>query len=185
MNRCLLTALAILISFSVMGQPGQQPPDETSGKSAPWIFRMDSVGSYVDVTVGYAPKSPYNALKGSISINNLILKRFGFYTSIEKGLNKDVLVFHDYDGHTYFTHILGMTASLNKNIYFFGGLDLFTKSGVIYTKDKQRGFRKELGIGITPYKWTVVRLGWSGSVGPTFTIGAKIPLRKKGETSPQ
>ena len=142
------------------------------------------MGSYVDVTVGYAPKSPYNALKGSISINNLILKRFGFYTSLEKGLNKDALVFHDYDGHTYFTHILGLTASLNKNIYFFGGIDLFTKSGVIYTKDKLRGFRKELGIGIAPYRGTIIRLGWSGSVGPTFAIGAKFPLHKRENSRP-
>lgn len=165
-----------------MGQTGQYAGVETQEKNVPWIIKMDTLGNYVEITAGYAPKSPYNALKGSISINNLILKRFGFYTSIEKGLNKDVLVFHDYEGHTYFTHILGMTASLNKNIYFFGGLDLFTKSGVIYTRDKQRGFRKELGIGITPYRGTVIRLGWSGSVGPTFAIGAKIPLHK-GENS--
>ncbi len=184
MDRCLFTALAILMSFSVMGQPGQQTPEEMSGKNAPWIFRMDSVGSNVEVTAGYAPKSPFNALKGTISINNLILKRFGFYTSIEKGLNKDVLVFHDYSGHTYFTHILGLTASLNKNIYFFGGIDLFTKSGDIYTKDKLRGFRKELGIGIAPYRGTIIRLGWSGSVGPTFAIGAKFPLHKKENSRP-
>ena len=171
MNRCYLFILIMLFSFSVMGQNRQ-----TRENNVPWIFNMNESGKYMDITAGSAPKSPYSAIKSSFSINNLILQRIGFYTSIEKGLTTDADIFHDYDNHAYFTHLLGMTASLNQNVYFWGGIDFFTKSGVFYTHGKTRGPRKEIGIGITPYEWTVVRLGWSKTVGPSFTIGAKIPL---------
>lgn len=167
--------LSFVVSF-MLAVSAYSQDDSGTGSSLPWIIDMAELGRYVDITVGYAPKSPYNALKQTVSVNNLILKRVGFYTSIEEGLSTDAAVFHDYNNNRYFGHTLGVTTSLNQNIYFWGGIDLFTKSGVFYTSDKERGFRKEIGVAVTPYKWTVARFGWSESVGPTFTVGAKIPF---------
>jgi len=119
---------------------------------------------YIDITAGYVPKAEYKSLKASVSVNNLLLKRVGFYTSVEKATASD-----------YFTHIIGVTGTLFKSVYLFGGMDFFTKYGLI-TNGGFDGTRKELGLGFSPYKFTVVRLGWSSSVGPTFAVGVKFNL---------
>jgi len=172
-NALCLLVLGVFLTISVSAQ--QDITDRTES-SISRITQLTNPQKYIDITVGAAPKSPYEAVKFSASINNLILNRIGFYTSFEKGFNENELTFHYYDDHKHFSNILGVTATLNQYVYFWGGIDVFTKSGVIACHGERRGFRKELGVGITPYKWTVARLGWSKSVGPTFTIGAKIPI---------
>ena len=117
-----------------------------------------------DITLGYAPRLPYNALKTSFSINNILWKRMGFYASLEKGLDTD-----------YFAGTLGITSYVHKNVYLWGGVGIFP-----YNDQKNSSFwdrfRKEFGVGINPYKLTVIRLGWSLTVGPTAAVGFRIPI---------
>ena len=123
-----------------------------------------SIYRNIEFTAGYIPKSDHNALKGSISVNNLLFKRMGFYTSVEKEINSDK-----------FSNTIGITGTLHKYFYLWGGMDLFTNNGFLQTKSFS-GPRKEIGIGITPYKTTVLRLGWSSSVGISISVGVGIPF---------
>lgn len=117
-----------------------------------------------DVTLGYVPRSPYNALKANFSINNIYWKRMGFYASLEKGLDTD-----------YFAGTLGITSYVHKNVYLWGGIGIFpyndSKNGSFLDR-----FRKEFGVGLNPYKLTLIRLGWSLTVGPTASVGFRIPI---------
>ena len=115
------------------------------------------------ITLGYVPNSKYNAVKGNIAWNNFLFNRFGAYTSFEKGLDSG-----------YFSNLYGVTFSLHEKVYLFGGADLFTKNGVF--SDSEIKTRKEIGIGIIPYKRLAVNMGWSSGVGITFGVGLKIPL---------
>jgi len=118
------------------------------------------------VTAGYVPKPSVKALKSSIAFNNFLLKRIGVYTSLEKGLDS-----------RFFTNIYGITGTVHKNIYLWGGVELFTKNGLLNSESE--GFnkaRKEIGIGFLPVKNLVVKGGWSSSVGVTFEAGLRIPL---------
>lgn len=116
----------------------------------------------LDITVGYVPDANYKAFKTSASVNNILLQRVGFYTSIEIGKSGD-----------YFINIVGTNISVTPKVYTFFGIDLIGKNGLIKTTS---GLRKELGIGYLPYKWVVVRAGWSLAVGPTLAAGVKIPF---------
>ena len=159
-NLWFLIVAGILLSLNIYG--GTRFVSKTHKST---IASKDSeLQKNLDITFGYVPKSTANALKGSFSINNFVLKRIGFYSSIEKGLSSD-----------YFANTFGITASANKYIYLWGGLDIATMFSLISNKDVSSS-RKEIGIGINPYKISVIRLGWSKGVGPTFSAGIQIPL---------
>ena len=117
----------------------------------------------LELTAGYVPNSGSERLKASLEVNNLLLHRVGAYTSFE----------YDLDAKS-FINITGGSITLHRFIYVWGGMDLFSKNGLI-----QSGFsgpRKEIGIGITPYKFVVARVGWSNSVGLSLAAGVRIPL---------
>jgi hypothetical protein len=116
----------------------------------------------LSVTAGYVPKSEYNALKTTVAYNNFFFKRVGVFTSVEKGLDSD-----------YFTNIYGITGSLHKNVYLFGGIDLFTKHGVF---NAGKDCRKSMGIGVIPFNNFEVKGGWSKSVGVTIEAGWRFSL---------
>lgn len=115
----------------------------------------------LDVTLGYIPKASIQGLKTSLALNNLLFNRLGLFSSLEYGLNSNDL-----------SNIVGGTLTVNEHIYFWGGLDLFTKNGLIQTKSM--GIRKEVGIGFIPYKKLVVQVGGSLSVGLTISAGYRI-----------
>ena len=117
----------------------------------------------VEITIGYLPKTSHEGLKGTLAVNNLILNRIGFYTSFESTFEKGD-----------FTNIIGGQVSVFKFIYIWGGMDAFTKNGLFQSGFE--GSRKEAGIGITPYKFLVFRLGYSNSVGPSIAAGIRIPF---------
>jgi len=120
--------------------------------------------SYADITFGCVLQTP-QVLKASISLNNILFHRLGFYSSVETDFSN-------------FSNIYGVTATITSWAYIWGGADLFTKNGLL---NKNRlDARKEVGVGLTPYKWIVVRMGYSSSVGPTLTGGVKIPLKPSG-----
>lgn len=153
----ILCSSIIFISFISYSQTNYLPYTNISKSS-------DSNTLYrnIELSVGYIPKSDQNALKGNISINNLLLKRLGIYSSIEKKFNTNNL-----------TNTIGATASLHHFVYLWGGIDFFTKNGVIQT-GSFAGSRKEIGIGLLPYKKSVLRFGWSSSVGISISAGLNI-----------
>lgn len=118
---------------------------------------------YIDLTAGYAFNKDISAFKTTFSVNNILLQRIGFYTSFEIG--KD----------DYSMNIIGTNITIIPKLYAFLGFDAFSKKGLIHTTT---GLRKELGVGYLPYKFIVVRAGWSTAVGPTIAAGFKIPLSK-------
>lgn len=155
----LIAAIIFLVSGSLFAQtePEVTEPEETEKQSV-------EITPSLMVTAGYVPKSSINALKAGAAFNNLIFNRIGAYTSFEKGLDSD-----------YFTNIYGLTGTVHKNVYLFGGVDLFTKYGLFNDSDNN-GVRKELGVGIIPVKNLVVEVGWSSSVGITLAAGLRIPF---------
>jgi hypothetical protein len=156
----LLTLLGLFFSLLVIGQTEAVPG--TAQDSV--LTKTSELPKNYDITLGYAPRLPFNALKSSFSINNIFWKRMGFYASLEKGLDTN-----------YFAGTLGITSYINKSIYLWGGIGIFpyndSKNSSFWSR-----FRKEFGVGINPYKLTVIRLGWSFTVGPTAAIGFRIPI---------
>ena len=121
-----------------------------------------SAESYADITLGCVLQTP-QVLKANVSLNNILFHRFGFYSSVETDFSN-------------FSNIYGMTATITSWAYIWGGLDFITKNGILYKNIPD--VRKEVGIGFIPYKWIVIRVGYSSSVGPTLTGGVKIPLEQ-------
>ena len=117
-----------------------------------------------DVAVGYVPDRDFQALRVSTAFNNIVFKRFGVFTAFEVNGNND-----------YYSHILGITGSITNFLYVYGGADLFTKNG-LFTAGSD--CRKNIGIGIYPISWGVVKFGYSQSVGVTAEVGLCFPLGK-------
>lgn len=119
----------------------------------------------IDATIGYLPKKGYNALTFNGAINNILLDRVGFYTTFQFGLDSD-----------YFSNFYGVTVAIIPIVYVYGGLDMFTKHGLF-----QEGThcRKELGVGVYPYKQLTAKLGYSGQAGVHFGIGWQFRLPEK------
>lgn len=117
----------------------------------------------LEFSFGYAPNDQDEKLKANLGVNNLLLKRVGIYTSLEYGLQEHHLI-----------NICGGTISINRYLYVWGGANLFSKNGIIQSGIKSA--RKEIGMGITPYKFVVARIGWSTSVGISFAAGVRVPI---------
>lgn len=161
-EKSVVLLILLLLSLTVFQTHGQ---DNHLPYSA---GNKDNVNSYdlirnLEITAGYLPKQGNEGLKTSLTANNVLIKRVGFYTSFEYALDEQKI-----------SNTCGGTLSLFKYIYVWGGIDVFTKNGLL-----QSGFdgtRKEAGIGITPYKFIALRFGYSNSVGPSFAAGIRIPL---------
>ena len=133
----------------------------------PTCRKKDAQKPYLDLTIGWVPKKMYNAGKLSVSVNNLVYKRFGFYTSFEKGF-----------GNNYSSHVIGGTATIYRTIYLFGGLDWYTRFQGVFFKKSIVKARKEIGIGVSLFTYGMVRYGYSFQVGHSMTVGIKMPLEK-------
>jgi hypothetical protein len=159
-NSLFLIALGLFISVKVLGQTKVALINFVDST----VTKDSELHSNFDITLGYIPKSMLNALKASISVNNIFFKRVGGYVSLEKGLNSN-----------YFSNTYGITTSINNYFYLWGGFGWYAKSELFKHIEWEK-VRKELGIGFLPYKMIVIRLGWSVEVGPTFAAGIKIPM---------
>ena len=118
---------------------------------------------YIDGTLGYVLQPTERFFKASTSVNNILFHQFGFYSSFESNADN-------------FFNISGITITVISWAYLFGGVDLFTRNGILNRDDLDA--RKEVGIGFTPGKWAVVRVGYSTSVGPSLAAGARINLNR-------
>jgi hypothetical protein len=147
-----------LVLFSAEGVFGQSSelPFSLAYKS------KTELDSYFDFALGYVPKSEYNALLGRVSVNDVIFKRLGAYTAFEKGLDS-----------SHFSNTIGGTITVFPFLNIWGGFDMYS---LFVLKEDQEFVRKEIGVGIFPYKNFVAHIGYSVSVGPTFAFGYKIPL---------
>ena len=114
-------------------------------------------------SIGYVPKSEYQAMKFGVTINDLVFNRFGVYTSFEPGIDTD-----------YFFNTWGVTGRVYENLYLWAGVDLFTKSGGMI--DKGFGARKEFGLTYVPHPNIALMPGYSFSVGFSMQVGFRIPL---------
>lgn len=149
----------LLLSCNVLFAQDNYLPYSNSAKNK--SNGIAEINRNIEFTFGLIPEEDHRAIKANMGINNLVLKRFGGYTSLEWDTNTQS-----------WTNTCGGTVSIFKYLYLWGGLDLFTNKGLI-----QAGFsssRKEIGIGITPYKGFVLRTGWSNSVGISVTAGYQI-----------
>jgi len=118
----------------------------------------------LDITVGYLAQTEFNAVKNTVAFSNIGYTRFGVFMSFETGWNSD-----------YSTNTVGLTATINRFLYLWGGADLLTKNGFLITREFS-GTRKEVGIGLTPYKWIILRGGYSGSIGLTAELGFRVTM---------
>jgi len=165
--------LAILvIGLFIAGiSKGQVLPDKSVLKlSENSIQTIDTLvyRPNMDIDLGWAPKEDFNAFKFDLSFNRILFKYVGVYTSFEKGLDSD-----------YFSNILGLNISIHRYFYIFGGMDFFTDKYGILSHKGFDGTRKEIGIGLYPYKNWVIRFGSSFDVATTLTIGYCIPFKNK------
>ena len=159
MKNILFVILVLIVFTGNSFAQSSESSEEPQGKSK--IF--GECERALNITLGYIPKSTINALKTSFAFNNILFKRVGVYTTFEKSLDSDL-----------FSNMYGLTFSVHKRVYLYGGVDLFTKYG--YFNKDNTGVRKEIGIGFIPYKSLVVTTSWSKSAGIAFTAGIKIPL---------
>ncbi len=151
--KTILILLGIVLSYNGYAQ-----------KDLPFSFWSKQDSEYptnIEFTIGFIPKTSYQGPKCNLTINNLVLERFGIYYSAEYFMNSSA-----------FRNIIGGTTSVSKRIYLFGGMDLFTKHG--YFNQDFKSSRKEIGIGIIPYKNSVIRVGYSFSVGFSFSVGLQF-----------
>lgn len=151
----------IIISFNLLAQ--QEVNLKTTKKS--FIVKTVDLYPNLDLSIGYVPKSIYESIKANISINNIILKRFGFYTSLEKGFDSN-----------YLANTIGITTSFHRYVNLWGGIGVFNGNFKIRSTENRETIRKEFGVDIMPYKQTFIKLGWSLEVGTTISAGIKIPL---------
>ncbi len=132
-------------------------------KNLPFSIKENkTMEQYLEISLGTVLDSPGDAFKANVSVNNILFHRFGAYGSIETS-----------SGSLY--NIYGITASLNSWAYLFGGIDGFTKHGII--NNNIADTRKEAGIGFIFGKLIVTRFGYSSSVGPTLSAGIKLNLK--------
>ena len=154
-----LILIGILLSVNVLAQNENLPFSQQNQKKKVSDWRSLNL----DLTVGYIPKEANRGVKTSAILNNILFHRLGVYTSLEYGLNSNELM-----------NTVGGTITVHKYIYLWGGVDLFTDNGLISKKSLE--IRKEIGIGITPYKRWVLQVGGSLGVGLTISAGYRIPL---------
>lgn len=149
--------LTLFLSLNAISQ------DQTNEKK----YRYDLVPN-LELTGGYL-FGDIDAYKANISANNIIANGVGIYTSFEFAADKE---------EDYFSNIIGLTGTVLPWMYVFGGFDFFTKRG-IFANDPTNPIksRKEIGIGVIPVKWFVIRAGYSTSVEWTLSAGVQIPLK--------
>lgn len=128
----------------------------------PGAYTEEVLVPWIAPAVGYT--FSYDAMRFSVITSNLVLKRVGAYVTVETGTNGE-----------YFSNIWGGTLSVTKHAYVWGGMDLFTSHGVI---NGFKSSRKEIGLGLKPWKGLVLNVGWSGNVRTTFSAGWAIPLSR-------
>ena len=155
------SALLILLSHFYTNAQNTHLPYSAGNKEK--INAAAELSRNIELTAGYLFKSGNEGLKAGLGVNNLVFHRIGFYTSLEYAL----------DGKN-FSNTVGGTVSIFKYAYVWGGMDFFTKKGLFQSGFE--GIRKEAGVGITPYKFLVFRVGWSSSVGPSVAAGVRIQI---------
>ncbi len=168
--KSLFSTLILIICFFGMASGQVLPYKMVSELHRDSIQTIDTLvyRPTIDLSIGWAPNPDYNNIKFSASLNRIFFRHAGIYTSVEQGIKSD-----------YFTHILGLTWSVHRYFYFFGGVDLFTSGNGLIPNGWNGVVRKEAGVGLYPYKNWVVRFGSSFDVATTLTIGYSFPIKKK------
>lgn len=155
----ILLFLLLINGVLINGVMAQNNPFAPHDKKDPVTHEL-----WLAPAAGYTPD--LNALRFSAMAGNLVLNRAGAYIAFEKGLDT-----------RHFTNIFGVILTVNKYIYLWGGVDLYTRRGVVHS---WRGARKEAGVGLILWNDLLVNTGWSKTVGFSFSLGWKLPIRAFG-----
>jgi hypothetical protein len=119
----------------------------------------------MDIGVGYIFDHKYEKYTVSTSFNNFISPRYGMFVMVELTPPAPAIV-------------IGPTITIYDFAYIYGGIDFFTSRGYF----QRGGFthaRKDLGIGLYPWKWAVVKLSHSFNAGSRIEVGIRIPLQRE------
>lgn len=124
----------------------------------------------IEITAGNVFNTESDTYKLNFSVNNIIANGFGVYASYEWEVNEE---------NGYSSNIIGVTGSVLPWMYVFGGFDFFTDSGM-FSNDPVNPIksRKEIGLGIVPFKWVAIRAGFSNSMQWTLSAGLRIPVNR-------
>ncbi len=123
---------------------------------------------FLDPGIGFLHGKPGSAIRLNVGINNILLHRFGAYTTMEFVLKSNMKV--------PVRDIFGASLRLTQNFAVHGGVGIINKG--ILSKEHFRGARKEIGISRTFPKLNIdVDLAYSFTLGQSVNVGYVIPVR--------
>lgn len=153
----------LLFFFLILYIPGFAQSDHLPFGASNLHNRKSNIEFNADITAGYVIKDSNQAFKANLCIHDILFHRLGAYTSIETGSD-------------FFYNMYGGTITIHPRVYLFAGVGIFGDGNQLLS-GREISPRKELGIGIIPYRSLVIRVGYSGSAGPTVAAGFKFPMR--------
>ncbi len=119
----------------------------------------------MDIGFGYIFDHKYEKYTLSTSFNNFIGERYGMFVMFELNPPAPAIV-------------MGPTITIYDFAYVYGGIDFFTTRGY-FQRGGFKHARKDLGIGIYPFKWGVIKLCHSFNAGSRVELGIRIPLESE------
>lgn len=153
-----LIIIKLLVTLPVFAQDDHLPFGVTQK------VVLNEILPNVSVSAGYVPDSEKNAIRTTLGFGNIIFERVGVYAAFETGMHRD-----------YASSTLGITATIHRYFYFWGGFDLLSEKGLV--KGYSMGeVHKEVGLAITPFSWLVLSTGFSSGGSYSFEIGFRYPL---------
>ncbi len=119
----------------------------------------------LDIGLGYIFDNKYEKYTLSTSVNNFIGQRYGMFVMVELNPPSPAIV-------------MGPTITIYDFAYIYGGIDFFTTRGY-FQRGGFKHARKDLGIGIYPFRWGVIKLCHSFNAGSRVELGIRIPLERE------
>jgi hypothetical protein len=119
----------------------------------------------MDLGFGFIFDHKYEKYTVSTSFNNFIEQRYGMFVMVELNPPAPAIVF-------------GPSITIYDFAYIYGGIDVFTTRGYFHRGGFKHA-RKDLGIGLYPFKWGVVKLCHSFNAGSRVELGIRIPLESE------
>ena len=119
----------------------------------------------MDIGFGYIFDHKYEKYTLSTSFNNFISQRYGMFLMFELNPPAPAIV-------------MGPTITIYDFAYVYGGIDFFTTRGY-FQRGGFKHARKDLGIGIFPFKWAVIKICHSFNAGSRVEVGVRIPFKSE------
>jgi hypothetical protein len=140
------------------------------------IYRIAYTQPSIEGSFGKIISDEYHetAVRYSLGITHIIKNKLGFYATLEKKGGYMPFTSNTYNNE-FKRHILGMQFDFSNHWGFYGGLGVnlinpFQRDGNFITN------RKELGIVYKLSNMSLLRFGYSKSVGFTANFGLRFPM---------